>query len=148
MKFTSIIAIALVVVFASCTKDATVTSKVDLLTGGSSKSWKLSSVTATVSGKTVDITSALLADACDKDDFVTFKTGGIFIEDEGPLKCSSTDPQSATGKFVIDAKETTVTTTVGSDVEVITFVELSSSKFVGSSTNPLFGVLTATFVPK
>jgi hypothetical protein len=149
MKFTTIIALAFVCVFASCSKDDTATtSKKDLLTGGSSKSWKISAVSVVVSGKVVDITSTVLTDPCDKDDFVTFKSDGVYSEDAGTLKCFASDPQTLTGTFVVDAKETTVTTKVGGSTTVYTFVELTSAKFVSTVTDATFGVITTTLVPK
>ncbi len=147
MKFTSIIALACIMAFASCSKDAAV-SKKDTLTGGSSKSWKISTVSVVVSGKVVDVTASLITDPCDKDDFVTFKSDGAYLEDEGALKCSASSPQSTTGTFTLDAAETTVTTKISSTTTVFTISELTSAKFVSTITDASLGVVTFTFLPK
>jgi len=34
-----------------------------------------------------------LVDACERDNIFTFKTDGVYIEDEGATKCDSGDPQ-------------------------------------------------------
>jgi hypothetical protein len=149
MKFTSIIALACVMALASCSKDDAATGpKKDVLTGGTSKSWKVSAVSVTVSGQTVDITSTILADACDKDDFLTFKSDGAYLEDEGALKCFTSSPQTVTGTFTVNTAETEVTTKTSSSTTVYTIVELTGSKFVSKATDPFLGVITTTMVPK
>jgi hypothetical protein len=149
MKFTSIIALACVMAFASCSKDDTTSvSKKDLLTGGTSKSWKISAVSVIVAGKAVDITSSVLVDACDKDDFITFKSDGAYLEDEGALKCSASSPQSVTGTFTVNAAETEVTTKTSSSTTVYAVSELTSSKFVSTTTDAFLGVVTTTLIPK
>ena len=148
MKFLSIIAIACVMALTSCKKD-TVTSNKDLLTGGSSKSWLTTKITLTNSaGVTADVTSTFLAAACDKDDFVTFKSDGVYLEDEGALKCTASNPQSVAGTFTLNAAETEVTIKNASSTQLSTISSLSTTQFVSVLKDPNFGTFTVTMVAK
>ena len=39
--------------------------------------------------------------SCSKDDIFRFEKGGVFIYDEGPSKCATTDPQTTNGTWAL-----------------------------------------------
>ena len=137
MKILLFIPFVVLLAFASCKKDVAIaTSKKDILTGGSSKTWLTSSVILTVNG-----VSAEIAEACDKDNTVTFKSDGTYTTDEGKLKCNSFSPQTSSGTYTISSDETTFT----ESGNVAKIVELASSKFVLSMTTTI-GNTSATTI--
>jgi len=74
------------------------------------KGWKLTDATATIANVTQPIFSAI--HACIVDNLIYFKNTGAYLEDEGAMKCNSTDPQtveSGTWKFNADKTVLTVT---------------------------------------
>ena len=85
--------------------------------------------------------SAEIAEACDKDNTVTFKSDGTYTTDEGKLKCNSFSPQTSSGTYTISSDETTFT----ESGNVAKIVELTSSKFVLSMTT-IIGNTSATTV--
>lgn len=106
----------------SCKKDedssnSPAKSKTELITSGS---WRVSSL---VLGGT-DIWPS--QDACDKDDLSIFKADGTYIDDEGPTKCDSSDPQQSTSTWKFMNNETMLEI----DGDVGTIKELSASKMV------------------
>jgi hypothetical protein len=85
--------LALLVVVASlsgCSKSSTSKSKTELLTQAG---WKITStgIDADKNG-TVD---SDVAEACEKDNTLTFAVGGTGLMEEGATKCDPTDPQTA-----------------------------------------------------
>lgn len=82
--------IALGVATVACDKDEdpAETSKTDLLTNGSSKSW----ITTSFFVNDVDITA--FQDTCDQDDLIVFKSDKTMHGDEGSIKCDPSDPQT------------------------------------------------------
>ena len=92
--------------FASCKDNSstdttpTVKTKTDLITAGS---WVTSDVL--INGTSIWV----LADACSKDDFMTFKTNGTVITDEGATKCDAADPQTTTANWSFSSDEKKVT---------------------------------------
>jgi hypothetical protein len=91
--------------FASCkesTDDETPASKTktELITSGS---WVTSDVL--INGASIWV----LAEACSKDDFMTFKTNGTVITDEGATKCDPADPQTTTANWSFSSDEKKVT---------------------------------------
>ena len=93
MKKLSFFLVATALLFSSCGKDKT---KTELLTG----SWK---ITNAVSGGTNVLSQQ---SACSKDDVITFLANGSTTIDEGPTKCSTTDPQTRTGTWRWATNET------------------------------------------
>lgn len=95
MKTTTLLVlVAAMVAISSCKKDednsstpSNNASKKELLTA---KKWKATGLTL---GGT-DFWSQI--DACEKDNINTFKTDGVYIQDEGATKCDPSDPQIIT----------------------------------------------------
>ncbi|MBL7933246.1 MAG: hypothetical protein JNL60_15175 [Bacteroidia bacterium] len=48
---------------------------------------------------------------CEKDNLFTFKTAGLYTEDEGPTKCDQMDNQQKTGTWKWENNETQITVT-------------------------------------
>ncbi len=48
-------------------------------------------------------------DACSKDDFMTFKTNGTVITDEGATKCAPADPQTSSSNWSFSSDEKKIT---------------------------------------
>lgn len=78
-----------------------------------------------------------LSDPCSKDDFMTFKTNGTVITDEGATKCDPSDPQTTTDnwslssdgkKITIDSEVADLTSLTNTDM-VVTFTD-SADVFV------------------
>ena len=107
------------ILFAACKDDETdpvAKTKTEMITSGS---WVLSD--ALLNGSSFFGTM----DDCEKDDFLTFKTNGDAITDEGPTKCDPADPQTETGtwKFSTDEKKITFDGDLG-DLTSLTDAEL------------------------
>jgi len=62
--------------------------------------WKMLSGSTTIGGQTEP------APACQLDDITEFKTGDVFVIDEGPTKCDPTDPQTSTGSYTLNSAGT------------------------------------------
>lgn len=93
--------------FAACNKrDAPVinpVSKAGMLTSGT---WKITAMVSDDDGNgsyETDYYSGL--PSCIKDNFVTFKAGGVLETDEGPQKCDPTDPQIITAAWQLGQNE-------------------------------------------
>lgn len=146
LQLASFAALALVLSLASCKKDEEVKTKTQLLTA---KAWKLTALT--VDPAIVNpITQTTITDAyaqrlpCENDDLTTFKDNNTAILDEGPSKCSSTDPQTETVNWSFNSTETIITLD-GLDYQLI---ELTESKMVAKYTENFGGIVytfTATF---
>lgn len=123
MKLTKGIILIAIAFFAiaSCkesTDDETPTAKTktELITSGS---W-------IVSDMLVNGTSFFaLMDACSKDDFMTFKTNGTVITDEGATKCDAADPQTSSDNwsFSTDEKKITIDGDLG-DLTTLTATDM------------------------
>lgn len=86
-------------------------------------------------------------EACSLDDCLQFKSDGTTSIDEGASKCSSTDPQTSTGKWTLSEDFKTLTLTIGNDVIPFTVTELTKSRMVLSANLILFE-LRQTFEAK
>jgi hypothetical protein len=95
----------------SCKKDkdvATVKTKAELLTTGN---WKYTACIISPSydyyGDGNSVTNIFdILKPCEKDDFETFKTNGIWEYNEGPTKCDQSSPQVFTEPWSFSADET------------------------------------------
>ncbi len=96
----------------SCKKDKkdnnTVKTNTELITTGS---WKRTALTSDPAYDwyadgtfATDILSVMKP--CEKDNFDTYKTNGVFETDEGPTKCDPLDPQTWTATWVFADNET------------------------------------------
>ncbi|HEX8330452.1 MAG TPA: lipocalin family protein [Hymenobacter sp.] len=93
---------AMAVVTVSCKKDdenKPAPTKTELLTA---KGWRLTDVK--IGGQS--IYSLFITDACEKDNFIKFNSNKSATFDEGATKCSSSDPQTETGRWEFTTNET------------------------------------------
>ncbi len=94
MKKTLLLSLLVVILATACNKKDKTMSKTDILTSGS---WKLSALVEDDDGDGTFETDLYVSfAACQKDDIITFQTSGQVVTDEGPSKCSPSDPQSET----------------------------------------------------
>ncbi len=126
MKTTTLVVLAAAMVaISSCKKDENNTSnpsnnasKKELLTA---KKWKATGLTL---GGT-DFWPQI--EDCDKDNINTFKTDGVYIEDEGATKCDPSDPQIITTSTWVFIENDTKLVYDGDTAKIN---ELSTSKMV------------------
>jgi Lipocalin-like domain len=113
--------------FSSCKKDDAADNAALLTTG----KWKL--IAETEAGKDTYTAKA----ACDKDDFISFTSDGKGVSDEGPLKCSASDPQTTPFTWVFSNTEKTQLVVTQSGFPLtFTIIELTSSTLKMSFLNP------------
>jgi hypothetical protein len=127
MKKLSFFLVATALLFSSCGKDKT---KTELLTG----SWKITNVVKK------DGTNGQLS-ACSKDDVITFLANGSTTIDEGPTKCSPSDPQTINKTWRWSNNETELILDVN---DTLKSVSLTSTTLVGSY-NSSSGAEVVTF---
>ncbi len=80
----------------------------------------------------------LAAPACEKDNFVTFKTPNVFELNEGATKCFAADPQIETGVWAFAENETKLNV----DGDIATIVQLDEGTLVLQSQDTFGGVTT------
>jgi hypothetical protein len=98
-------------VFVSCTDEKDITPRTisDILTAGSSKTWKLDSITYRYfdeeDGAEEDLTLAFLEEF-EADNLLVFEKDGLrFKEIEGPTKADTSDPEiTSEGTFVLNSR--------------------------------------------
>jgi hypothetical protein len=85
--------LVLLTVLSGCKKSGSSPSGPEsILTSGK---WQLVSSTSIISGITEDLYA--LIPPCQRDNYGIFNADGTTTSDEGPTKCSSTDPQTRSG---------------------------------------------------
>ena len=124
----------LLVGFTGCKKDATSTSRKELLT---SHNWKMSSVK--VNGV------ALAMDDCSKDDFLVFASNGTYTANPGAILCYD-DDTILSGTWSLSSDEKSLTVNLGGDTTILTIKELTDSKIVVTETEDAI-VYEETFIP-
>ena len=116
--------------FAACKKDSDSKSASDIITGGSTKSWKIQS-------RKIDNVASTI-DSCDADDVMTFtKSGNTFASDPGTKTCGDI-PISGTWALSNDDKTVTVSGVVLGMfpfTQTLQIKELSDTKAVVTYTN-------------
>ena len=132
MKALSFVVLASVLVFGSCQKDDSTNNspktKTELIT---SSSWKFNDAKIdTDNNGTGDLAlPAGFIEACQKDNVITFSTGGKGTVDEGPTKCDAADPQSIPFTWSFTSNETminfssAVVAGIGGDFKVVSLTE-------------------------
>jgi hypothetical protein len=65
--------------------------------------------------------------ACLIDDIFTFTSDLTLIVDEGPTKCSPTDPQTTSGTYSLNSDNTQLTTSIAGNSEVFNIMTLNST---------------------
>lgn len=116
---------ALSLVAVSCKKDEDDSpSKTQLLTNGSSKTWKINK--ALIDGQ--DVTS--IFDDCTLDDNFIFRSDFTYEENEGETKCDSADAQIGdTGVWAFAENETKLISISDGEADTVNIVALSESSF-------------------
>ncbi len=64
---------------------------------------------------------------CVTDDIITFSSTGIVTADDGPTKCSPTDPQTLTGGYSINSNRTQLTFTFNGETNIDSILTLNST---------------------
>lgn len=152
MKRVSLLAtLALACAFTACKKDnEKPKSTSELLMA---KSWKMTALTEQVGTAAASNEYTSMA-ACEKDNLYKFEASNKFTLDEGPLKCSNSDPQSISGNWALTNSDKTLTAVAidqasMSSIEMTGTIEkISASEFVLKDTDTSGGtttVVTATF---
>jgi hypothetical protein len=142
-------AIGIIALATSCTKEETTptptpaVTKTTLLAGTSSKSWKFDKFFIAGVDQTID--------TCDLDDFMSFYTTGVFIGDEGLIKCDSTSAQIETGTWNFTDSETKLNLMTGSDTvpDIATILGLTATNLnitISLDTNGTMGEFR--YIPK
>ena len=111
----------LLLLCVSCKKDSDA-SKTELLT---STRWLYQDVTRN------GISIYASVQPCNRDNLFTFKTSGELTIDEGPTKCSPTDPQSANFPWFFFSNEDSISIN-GFRTKVL---EISETQFISEQTN-------------
>ncbi|MCE2787441.1 MAG: lipocalin family protein [Bacteroidota bacterium] len=118
----------------SCSKDEESKSATDLLTGGSSKSWRVESLT--INGDPIP------SDSCDADDFTTFiKSGNTYTDNPGNITCGDS---ASSGTWALSNGDKVLTLNRNTESNVFDVNELSEHKLVlkTSVTDTSMGVPT------
>lgn len=143
MKRLPIAVVALACAFTSCKKDSEdvkPVSKADLLTA---KNWRASAsiytFTSGTSTQTIDFYNGIdptfgpYTPACTKDDFLKFNTDKSAVFDEGPTRCSASDPQSSKSAWDFNSNESKLLlleTSSSTSSELYDIVELSATALI------------------
>lgn len=120
--------------FIGCKKDATSTSRKDLLT---SHNWKMSAEKISGVAQTIE--------DCAKDNFLAFAANGTYTANPGTIKCDSGET-ILNGTWTLSRDEKSLTVTMMGDTTVLTIIEFTESKMVLSE-NDGTDVWEETFVP-
>lgn len=123
---------------ASCKKEDK-KSKTELLTAGS---WKMSAHTIVFGAVTYDAYKDM--EACDKDDFITFKAGGVVEFNQGAVKCDEEDSQVETGQWSFAENETKLIM-AGESASIVSLTSAELKVTYSYSTEEGTAVGTSTF---
>lgn len=115
-KITLLSALFAALVLAGCSKKTedptpttpTLSAKATLLT---TPKWRITAIVsaATFNGQTTTNDSYATLRQCKRDDFGKFNADFSVVTDEGATRCTSTDPQTKTGSWSLNAAETQLT---------------------------------------
>ena len=147
-SYCAVVVLGLLTLGCSKKKDDAAPSKTDLLTG---KNWIISAETVSPgisSGGTIITDLYGQFQSCQKDDFVRFETPNVLKDDEGAVKCVSTDPQTTTGTWVFNADQSIITITEGATIQSLNIIELTDSSLkvtVSQTSNNVAYTFTVTY---
>lgn len=85
---------------SACENSSDPAPQTELLSGGSSKTWKVVSIKKDGSDR--------FQSSCRADNLYIFAAGNAFTMDEGAKKCSTTDPQTLSGTWSLSNSSITV----------------------------------------
>ena len=127
IKFFAVALAAITMSLSACKKDEATpaTPKVSgasLLTG---KDWRITALTVTSPGGTIDIFATF--DACQKDDLLEFVANGTILEKEGATKCDPADPDTAPGGFWALIDNDTKLRIIDGDTTIADVIELTAT---------------------
>ncbi len=111
------------------------------------KNWKLTAASEKSVYGTVNVYNDYLED-CNRDDLYMFKTGNVFMLDEGPSKCNPADDQTQSGtwSYTEGTKILHFTLNTPSDDFDLTILSINETTFSGKSVEIDAGVTyTTTF---
>lgn len=94
--------------------------------------WKMTALLfgQEIAGQKVELDLLKDADACSKDNIMSFEKQGVFIFDEGATKCDSSDPQQEKGTWSLSADKKKLTLTslaLNDDTGPITYDVVATS---------------------
>ena len=128
--------------------DTPAPSKTDLLTD---KNWVATAITVSPGfplGGTLVTDFYAQAPSCSKDDFIRFEKPAVYKDDEGAVRCTTTDPQTTIGTWAFNGDQTVITVTPqGSTAQSYNVVELTDSSLkysVGTVISGITYILTIT----
>ncbi len=159
MKLVHALPLFSILFLAGCKKDTAVsTPNKDIITGGSSKSWLIKKVVATltVAGnvQTTDVTNTFFQ-PCELDNYTTFNSDGSLLLNEGATKCNSSDPQIQNGTYALNADESKLTVSDGKASFIAKLSGVTATQFITSidttivyQGNSFLSTTTQTWVPK
>ena len=127
MRIIILASLALALFNFNCSKKDDITGKTntELIIGD----WKITGITFSPAydydGDGFKETNAFnKMEACEKDDVISFLTGGVWKHDEGALKCDPSDPQTTTGVWSLSTNQTTLN--IDGDLMEIKFLSNTS----------------------
>lgn len=107
--------------FVACSKKDKDPTRTELLTSGS---WTLTGSELDDDGNgTYEIDLYPFFDACFKDNFITFHSNGVKVDDEGVTKCDPNDPQTENSNWQLNTDGSILTV----DGETYDVLELTQS---------------------
>lgn len=144
IKFFAIALAAITMSLSACKKDEATPatpkpSGASLLTG---KDWRITGVTVTTPGGTIDVFSTF--EACEKDDLQEFLANGTMVEKAGATKCDPSDPDTAPGGFWALLENDTKLRLIDGDTIVIDIVELTATSMRGRTVENDNGIAITT----
>ena len=107
------------------------------------KKWQIRSATIEGSGQpTVDLYPLIAP--CSRDDFEQFNLPNTYVTDEGPTKCSPSDPQTQLGIWALTANDTQLTVTATGTSTTSTIEELTDTSLKLTTLQPQSNGTNAT----
>ena len=144
MKKLIYLLVSITILLSSCAKDTVYLEPGEITGGGGGggtstaslegTKWKMTALLfgQEIAGQKVELDLFKDAEACSKDNIMSFEKQGVFIFDEGPTKCVSSDPQQEKGTWSLSADKKKLTLTslaLNDDTDPITYdVVVTNSK--------------------
>ena len=135
------VAACIVVAFASCTKDDAAVAPASNKEIIASSDWKVSKIEAVVNGATADVTDSFMEE-CDKDNFETFGSNGLWTMNNGTTMCDPSEEQVKKGTWIFSENETKLTMSDANSSETYQVESLSFDSFVTSVSTEILGIQT------
>lgn len=117
------LALLLIGSFSACKKKNTEPSPQQKILG----KWRITAWTIKASNNPTIFDLYAIMDACDKDNYFEYRTGGVVAVNEGATKCSPSDPQETTASYTLSADGKTLTWTMDGTNTTFDVLELTNS---------------------